>query len=204
MKFLHLGLSVCTLLCGLNLVGCGPTPSKVTRVDAQQQIDLSGKWNDSDAQQVSATMVNTCLNDPWIGNFVAAAGRQPVIVVGTIYNKTDEHISSDVFIKDLERAFIQTNRARVVQGGAAVDELRAIRQDQQDFASAATRKRLREEVGADFVIQGTINKVLDADAKRYVYFYQIDLEMIDLESTEKIWLGQEKLKKYVEKNRYVF
>ncbi len=36
----------------------------------------------------------------------------------------------------------------------ALDELRAVRQDQQEFASLETRKRLREELGADFILQG--------------------------------------------------
>ena len=120
-----------------------------------------------------------------------------------MYNKTDEHISADVFIKDLERAFINSGRARVVQSGAALDELRAVRQDQQDFASLETRKLLREELGADFSLQGLINKIADREGKKRVYFYQGDLELIDIETAEKTWLGQKKLKKYVEKGGFV-
>ena len=53
-------------------------------------------------------------------------------------------------------------------------------------------------------MQGTINKITDTDANRAVYFYQVDLELIDIETVEKVWIGQKKLKKYVEKPNYGF
>jgi hypothetical protein len=176
--------------------------TRVYRVDEREQIDLSGKWNDTDSQMVSDEMINDCLSHAWQGRFVEAQGRLPVVAVGTVYNKTDEHISPDVFIKDLERAFMNSGRARVVQSGAALDELRAVRQDQQDFASLETRKRLQEELGADFILQGVINKIVDMEGSKRVYFYQVDLELIDIETAEKHWAGQKKLKKYVQKRSF--
>ncbi len=191
-------------VCVFLLFSCAEAPSRVIRVDPEQQVDLSGKWNDTDSQMVSDEMIAACMTAPWTGNYIDASGKLPVMVVGTVFNKTDEHISADVFIKDLERAFVESNRAKVVQGGAALDEIRAMRQEQQDFASPETRHYLRNELGADFVLQGVINKIVDIDANRRVYFYQVDLELTDIESAEKIWIGQKKLKKYVEKNSYGF
>jgi hypothetical protein len=189
---------IVSLILIVAFTGCA---TKVYRVDEREMIDLSGKWNDTDSQMVSDEMINNCLSAPWQGRFVETAGRLPVVVVGTVYNKTDEHISPDVFIKDLERTFINSGRARVVQSGPALDELRAVRQDQQDFASPETRKRLQEELGADFILQGLINKIVDMEGRRRVYFYQVDLELINIETSEKTWIGQKKLKKYVEKSR---
>ncbi len=178
------------------LIGCA---TSVRRVDERAQIDLSGKWNDTDSQMVSDTMIDECLSHPWQGRFIDTIGRNPVVLVGTIYNRTDEHIDSNIFIKDLERVFINSGRVRVVQNQAARDELRAERQDQQDFASPETRKRLREELGADFILQGTIGKITDMDGNKRVYFYQVDLELINIETAEKTWIGQKKLKKFVKK-----
>lgn len=200
MKKRYIIASLLTFVLVAALFGCAPT--KVTRVNEREIIDLSGKWNDTDSRMVSDEMINDCLSAPWQGRFIESAGRLPVIAVGTVYNKTDEHISPDVFIKDLERAFLNSGRARVVQSGAALDELRAVRQDQQDFASPETRKRLREELGADFILQGVINKITDMEGKKRVYFYQVDLELIDIETAEKTWIGQKELKKYVEKGGF--
>jgi uncharacterized protein (TIGR02722 family) len=180
-----------------SLVGCAPT--QVKRVDERAIIDLSGKWNDTDSQMVSDQMIKQCLEHPWRGNFVENTGKLPVIVVGTVFNKTDEHINPDTFIHDLERELLDRNEVKFVSGGAIRDELRAERQGQQDFASPETRKRLREELGADFILQGTISKIVDMEGKQRVYFYQVDLQLTNIETTEKVWIGQEKIKKLVKK-----
>lgn len=181
----------------LSLAGCAGT--RVERVDERTMIDLSGRWNDTDSQMVADEMIVSCLEHPWRDQFVNRTGRLPVVIVGTVFNKTDEHIDPDVFIHDLERELINRNDVRFVNAGAMRDELRAERQSQQEFASPATRKRLREELGADFMMQGTISKIVDMEGKKRVYFYQVDLILADLESTEILWIGQKKIKKLVEK-----
>ena len=203
MKKNHSYLALFLGVLALSLVGCAQAPSKVYRVDPQQEINLSGKWNDTDSQLVSEEMIATCINAPWAGRFIDETGKLPVLLVGTIYNKTDEHISSDVFISDLERAFIDSQRAKIIQGGTALDEIREIRQSQLSFTEPDTRRFLRE-LGANFVMQGKINKIADTDANRVLYFYQVDLELIDIETVEKVWIGQKKLKKYVERANYGF
>ena len=190
-------------IAALSFAGCAQAPSNVYRVDPEQQIDLSGKWNDTDSQMVSEEMIATCINAPWAGRFIDETGKLPVLLVATIYNKTDEHISADVFISDLERAFIDSQRAKVIQSGAALEEIREIRQGQLSFSEPDTRRFLRE-LGANFVMQGKINKITDIDANREVLFYQVDLELIDIETVEKVWIGQKKLKKYVERANYGF
>ena len=120
-------------------------------------------------------------------------------MVGTVFNKTDEHIDPNMFISDLEKELMNRSEARFVDGGAMRDELRAERQEQQEFASPETRKRLRKELGADLILQGTIGKIVDMEGKKRVYFYQVDLILTDIETTEKIWIGQKKLKKFVKK-----
>lgn len=186
----------------LELVGCAPT--RVQRVDERTVIDLSGKWNDTDAQMVADAMIGECLSRPWRGRFVDSTGRLPVVVVGTVFNKTDEHIDADVFIHNLERELLNRNEVRFVSAGAMRDELRAERQSQQEFASPQTRKRLREELGADFILQGTITKIEDMEGRKRVYFYQVDLELTSIETTEKVWIGQKPLKKFVTKGGVAF
>jgi penicillin-binding protein activator len=183
--------------------GCAPTTT-VKRMDERTIIDLSGEWNDADSQMVADEMIVQCLEHPWRDQFVNRTGKLPVVIVGTIFNKTDEHIDDDLFIHDLERELINRNDVRFVSAGAMRDELRAERQSQQDFASADTVKRLREELGADFMLQGTIGKIVDVEGKQKVNFYQVDLILTDLETTEKVWIGQKKIKKLVEKSRLGF
>lgn len=170
---------------------------KVQRVPEDQQIDLSGRWNDTDSKQVANAMIDQVLGERWLDNFVQAENRKPVVIVGFVDNKSHEHIQSETFIKDLERAFINSQRVRLVQGGDKREEIRAERADQQDYSSPESMKSWGREIGADYMMQGSINSIVDSYKKEKVIYYQVNLELTDLETNEIVWIGEKKIKKYV-------
>ncbi len=182
---------------GLVLSGCGNTKT-VTRVDEREQIDLSGRWNDVDSRLVANEMVEDALNRPWLQNWVEREGDKPVIIVGIVKNRSSEHIAMETFIKDIERAFINSGRVRLVQGAEFRENLRAEKADQQTNASMETVKRFGRELGADFIMQGTLNSITDSNGDTKVVFYQTDLELTSIETNEKVWIGDKKIKKVVE------
>lgn len=183
--------------------GCGHE-TKVTRVDAGVVTDLSGRWNDTDSRMVAEAMVKDALQYPWLGNFSSANKRQPVVVVGTVVNSSHEHISVQTFITDLERELTNSQKVTFVAGKGERDEVRTERKEQAIYAREDTQKAPGKEIGADFMMKGTIATILDeADGTKAV-FYQVDLQMIDLENNAKVWYGQKKIKKVVEKKRTVF
>jgi uncharacterized protein (TIGR02722 family) len=187
----------------LALAGCGHE-TKVTRVDTGVVTDLSGRWNDTDSRIVAEAMVKDALQYPWLGNFEKSTQRQPVVVVGTVVNSSHEHISVQTFITDLERELTNSQKVTFVAGKGERDEVRTERKEQAIYASEETQKAPGKETGADFMMKGTIATILDeADGTKAV-FYQVDLQMIDLESNAKVWYGQKKIKKVVEKKRTVF
>lgn len=187
----------------LALAGCGHE-TKVTRVDTGVVTDLSGRWNDTDSRMVAEAMVKDALQYPWLGNFEKSTQRRPVVVVGTVVNSSHEHISVQTFITDLERELTNSQKVTFVAGKGERDEVRTERKEQAIYASEETQKAPGKETGADFMMKGTIATILDeADGTKAV-FYQVDLQMIDLESNAKVWYGQKKIKKVVEKKRTVF
>ena len=173
---------------------------RVERVDVDEQIDLSGRWNDTDSRLVAEEMVNQVLDGEWIANHQRAhQGKKPVVIVGLVYNNTTEHIDANTFIKDVEKAFIKSGRVRLVQAGEKREELRKERAAQQDFASSETAKKWGRELGADYMLQGDISSIVDQYKKEKVDYYQTSLELSDLESNEVVWIGDKKLKKYIVK-----
>lgn len=186
------------LVLAILVAGCGSN-RKVTRVDSGEVIDLSGRWNDTDSRLVSNEMITDLLSAKWIPIYENRHNnKRPVVVVGTITNKSHEHIDSEMFIKDIERAVIKNGSVRLVQAGAKREELRAEREDQNaGYVSQETAKRWGLELGADFMLQGTINSIVDSYKKNKVIAYQIDLELTDLETNEVVWMGDKKIKKTV-------
>ncbi|WP_289053456.1 penicillin-binding protein activator LpoB [Carboxylicivirga marina] len=180
------------------ITGC--SSHKVERVDTKETIDLSGRWNDTDSRLVAEEMVNQVLGGAWIGNHQEDNnGKKPVVVVGLVYNKSHEHISAETFVKDVEKAFINSGRVRLVQAGEKREELRRERATQQEMSSMETAKAWGKELGADFMLNGDINSIVDTYKKERVNFYKINMELSNLETNEIVWIGDKEIKKYINK-----
>lgn len=198
---------LCTVplaLCALTvLVGCG-SAKNVTRIEPGVVTDLSGRWNDTDSRMVAETMVKQALGSPWLDQYTQRAKRKPVVIVGTIRNRSHEHIDVSTFVNDLSRELTNSGKVTFVAGQEEREEIRQERLEQATHAREDTQKAPGKEIGADFMLKGDISTILDeADGTKAVY-YQVDLEMIDLENNVKSWFGQKKLKKVIERKRTLF
>ncbi len=171
---------------------------KVTRVNPEKQIDLSGRWNDVDSRMVADDMIKQVLGEKWLNNFTKAnPGKKPTVIVGFVKNQSHEHIEAETFIKDIEKAFINSGQVVLIQGGDKRQEIRGERADQQENASTSTMKKWGMEIGADFMMQGSINSIVDSYKRDKVIFYKTNLELTNIQTNEVVWLGDKELKKTV-------
>lgn len=169
----------------------------VTRVAPDKLIDLSGRWNETDARLAAETLTNQALTGDWLGNFTNEKKKKPVVIVGFVRNNSHEHMDTEIFTKDIEKAFIKSTMIRLVAAGDKRTEIRGERADQQDFSSAETMKKFGKEVGADFMMQGTVKSIVDGYGKEKTTYWQIDLELTNVETNEIVWIGDYKGKKYI-------
>ena len=183
------------ILSSLLVAGCG---TKVTRIDVDETVDLSGAWNDTDSRLVAEEMIADALSQPWTLNFAGQSGRAPVVIVGTVRNFSHEHINMNTFVADMERALVNSGRVEFVASSDERGEIREERTDQDLNASEETRNEAGQETGADFMLKGQINTIVDVEGDKQVRYYQVDLTMISLADNRKVWLGQKKIKKLVE------
>ncbi|MBN8703285.1 MAG: penicillin-binding protein activator LpoB [Bacteroidetes bacterium] len=184
-----------SLILALVVTGC---QRKVTRVEPEKQIDLSGRWNDVDSRMVADEMIKQVLGEKWLSDYMQAnGGKKPVVIVGFVKNKSHEQIEAEVFMKDIEKSFIKSNQVRLVQGGEKREQVRGERADQQDNSSQSTMKKWGLEIGADFMMQGTINSVVDSYKRDKVVFYKTNLELTNIQTNEIVWIGDKEIKKTV-------
>ena len=181
---------------GAFIVGCAQRT--VTRVSPDQQIDLSGRWNDVDSKMVANKMVQQFLNSPSYQQYASDNGKTPAIIVGYIKNKTSEHIDSDNYIKKFELEIFNSGLADLVESPEFREKLREERADQQEFASPETAARWGREYGADLMLFGTMTAETDVYNKKKVVNYITTLYLTDMETNKRVWYGQEEIKKYIE------
>jgi len=191
---------VLTIVALASLVGCGG--KTVTRVDSGEQIDLSGNWNDVDSQNVSGDLVEQITAAAWVENHIEQSGKRPAVIVGVIRNKTVEHIPMKTLTADLERAFINSGRVSVVASPEEREQIRQERAEQQDYASQESMAQWGRELGADYMLLGELNTIIDREGSDEVKFYQTDTYLVDLETNIKVWAGQTKTKKVISNKKY--
>lgn len=183
------------------IYGC---TTKVKRISPEEIVDLSGRWNDTDSRLVAEEMVEDALSRPWVDNYKKIHGKIPTVIVGTVLNRSHEHINVQTFTKDLERELTNSGRARFVASKTEREEIREERLDQQTHSSEKTAKGLGKEYGADYMLKGTINSILDEKGNTKLVYYQVTLEMIDIENNVKVWFGDKKIKKIIKRSRFGF
>lgn len=180
------------------LAGCG---TQVSRVDVKETHDLSGAWNDTDSRLVSEEMIKDMLDRPWYRTHNQRHKKVPSVIVGTVRNLSHEHINLNTFVADIERAMINSGQIEFVASSQERDEIREERKDQDLHSTEASRKAMGQELGADYMLKGSINTIIDMEGKTQLRYYQVDLNLISLKDNRKVWLGQKKIKKLVKNSR---
>lgn len=183
--------------------GCAGPSRQVRRVDVTTQTDLSGKWNDTDARLTSESLIAECFGAGWLPEFGQSQGRKPTIRVRGIVNKTDEHIDAQVFIKNIERAMVNSGKVKVLaQEGS---ELTSVDSEQARASggrqSDDTPVSVGNETGADFVVAVRMASILDQVEGERAKFYQVNFELISPTSGEKAWIGEKQIKKLISQDR---
>ncbi len=194
LRYLALGLAV--------VLGAACGIKRVSRVDPAAVTDLSGNWNDVDSRLVASELINQSLGAPWARQYADAhGGAAPTVIIGDMRNRTYEHIAVGTFVKDLERAYVNSGQVRVVASKEERASVRDERADQQSNAAPETRTRMAREQGAQYMLQGDVQEIIDGAGREQVRFYQVDAALVDLETNAKVWVGQHKIKKYVQRRR---
>ncbi|MFA6015466.1 MAG: penicillin-binding protein activator LpoB [Gallionellaceae bacterium] len=194
--------SLTALLAGFLVLALSGCATQVKRVGVDEVKDLSGNWNDTDSRLVSEEMIRDSLSIGWIDRYEQKTNKAPTVIIGNVRNLSHEHINTRTFVNDLERAFIRSGRVDVVASKTEREGIREERSDMDLNATDASRKEMGKEAGADFMLIGSINSIVDAADGEQIRFYQIDLTLVNVADNRKVWTGQKKLKKDVKDAKF--
>lgn len=184
-------LSAVLAACAFLFFSCGSTSGSVERIDAATQTDLSGYWNDTDVRIVAENLIDQCVNAKAISAFTYGKKRDPVVIVGTFKNQSDEHIDTTIISKKFEIALINSGKVGFVASSSERGEIRQERNEQQTFASESTAKSLGNETGADFMLIGAVKTIVDSASGKSTRTYYVTAELIDIETNRKLWAGED-------------
>lgn len=162
-------------------------------------MDLSGEWNDVDADLVAEALIVDLMRDAWAEEWAAKQGRKPVVRLYPIRNKSDGYIDYRYFTKQVEVALLKSKRVEVVASLEEAEDARGERDDQAIHASDDTAKSHQQEAGSDFILNGWLVTQNDGAGNTAVKAYLTTMELVETQTQKKAWAGQKKIKKKVSK-----
>jgi penicillin-binding protein activator len=169
----------------------------VKRVDPATSTDVDYRFNDQDAREIFQAMARDVLARPWIDNHMREnGGQRPIVYLATIRNNTQDYINTELFTNQIQEEMINGQRVRVKAERDARQELRDERLDTR-YNDPATVKAIAKEINADYAIMGSINDVKqrNTSGRTVVNYYQATLELINIETAEKVWSNTAEIKK---------
>lgn len=181
------------------LAGCA---TQVDRVDRDVPGDLSGRWNDTDSRLVSEEMIDDMISRGWIQRHQGRTGSNPTVIVGDVRNLSHEHINVNTFVRDIERELLNSGEVTFVASGVERDAIRSEREDQRGNVREETRSLAGREIGADYVLTGTINTIMDTEGRTEVAYYQVDLALTSLADNTRVWVGQKEIRKIIRRGMF--
>jgi len=190
----------------LMVSACSDLP-KVKRVNADTITDISGNWNDTDVRLVCDSLLKNALASPrideYINDFSARnSGARPAIIVGRFRNVTSEHIDTSIVSGIMRSSIINSGKLDFVEGGEAREGIREERQDQQINASAETTAQLADETGANMMLTGTVNSIVDGAGKKMTRTYYVTATITNIQTNRILWEGADNsIKKVIERSK---
>jgi PBP1b-binding outer membrane lipoprotein LpoB len=196
------GVAVAALAISAFSTGCGPKRSvERTAADSTKGGDLSGYWNDIDANLVAEEMIKDCLGRPWSGDYQSAnAGKKAIIKLMGVQKRTDDrNVNEQYFAKRLEKELLNSGRVKVVASWGQDNVNVTERERQSKHAGDDSVKSQGNETGADFTLQTIINSQNETDGEgKSVRAYLVNMELVNVETNEKVWIGEKAIRKVVE------
>jgi uncharacterized protein (TIGR02722 family) len=179
-------MMVVCLLAGL--LGCG---TKVRYGNPEAVETLTPTFGSTDLQMIAAKMAQSLLASP-----VIQEGHQPVILVSTIRNKTEEHIDTKAITDKIRTTLLQSGKVRFAAGEVRqeiIDELEY--QERSGYVNPETSKKIGKQVGADYLLTGDISAIKKERGSTKDYYYRMTLNLDDLETGLISWADEKEIRK---------
>lgn len=196
MKY-QLSLLVCIF--AIFTASCGPKAFVKGEYDDNVEDTnlLTDKWSETDMQKAVADLVGSATNHPAI----AAAKRPPVVMVTRLQNKTSEHIDTQSVTDMFTVELMKTGKVSFIDKAARDDIAEEYEYQDSGMVERETKKGKGGQVGADFILNGRLDSIVQEAGKDKTVYYKLTMNMTNLKTGVIVWTDQKQMRKQFKKKR---
>ncbi len=194
MKKSVLSLLTVIALATMSLVqtGCGPKAfTKGEYDDVQNENNLNDQWSETDMQKVVADLVAGMTSHPAISN----AKRPPILMVTKLQNKTNEHIDTQSIMDMVRVELSRGGKTQFVDKEAREDVADEYNYQNSGMVSDETKKGPGGQVGADYIVNGRLDSIVQEVGKDKTVYYKVTLNLTNLKTNISVWSDYKQIRK---------
>ena len=178
--------------------GCGPKAFVKGDYDdnVQDANLLNDKWSESDMQKAVRDLVSSATSH----YAISSSKRPPVVMVSRLQNKTSEHIDTQSVTDMMRVELMRGGKVQFVDKAAREDMAEEV-EYQKDNASRTTRKEGGQQIGADFILNGRIDSIVQQAGRDKSVYYKMTMNMTNLKTGIIVWSDYKQIRKRFKKQR---
>lgn len=193
-------LSVFLLAILVLATGCGQ--KAFVRGDYDENVNeanlLNDKWSESDMQRAVQDLVASAANH----YSIRRAKKPPIVMMTRLQNKTSEHIDTQNIMDMMRVELMKQSGLSFVDKEARDDIAEEYEYQNSGTTSAATKKGPGDQVGADFIINGRLDSIVQQAGRDKTVYYKLTLNMTNLKTGLIIWSDYKQIRKKYHKDRF--
>ena len=185
----------------LTTFSCGPKAFvKGEYDDVNKENLLNDQWSETDMQVIVKAMVDSLVQHPSITN----AKKMPVVMVTNLQNKTSEHIDTQSIMDMVRVELTNSGKVAFIDKEARQDISNEYDYQNSGTVSTETKKSPGGQIGADYIINGRLDSIVQEVGKDKSVFYKITLNMTNLKTSVIAWTNQKQIRKTFKKKSIGF
>ena len=174
------------------LVNCGPKAFvKGDYQDAEKENLLNDQWSETDMQNSVKSMVQSMITHP----VIAAAKKPPIVMVTLLQNKTSEHIDTQSIMDMVRVELMKTGKVGFIDKEARQDISDEYNYQNSGMVENETKKGPGGQVGADFIVNGRLDSIVQEVGKEKTVYYKMTLNLTNLKSSVINWTDHKQIRK---------
>ncbi len=176
--------------------GCGPKAFvKGDYDDVERKNLLNDQWSETDMQVAVKDLVNSMMNH----NVIKNSKSPPVVMVTGLQNKTSEHIDTQNIMDMIRVELMKSGQVTFVDKEARQDISDEYNYQNSGVVSEETKKGPGGQTGADFIINGRLDSIVQEVGKDKSVYYKITLNLTNLKSSVINWSDYKQIRKVYKK-----
>ncbi len=187
------------LVSAFALTSCGPREFVKGQYDENVEDTnlLTDKWSESDMQHAVRDLVASAVAHPMIAN----AKRPPIVMVTRLQNKTSEHIDTQSITDMFQVELMRSGKVTFVDKAAREDISEEYDYQDSGMVSRETKKGKGGQVGADFIMNGRLDSIVQEAGKDKTVYYKLTMNLTNLKTGLVQWTDNKQLRKQFKKKR---